>query len=121
MGRQICVITLSAPNRNALIAWVVLLAIPAPVFASDPTPIGGVILVAGSVAAVVAAGLAALHRFIAIGLLVLCAIPLVRGILLAFVYIDSKVAISAWGFLGAAALYCYATVWRLNRDYWSKQ
>jgi hypothetical protein len=108
-------------SRAALSIGAAFLTIPAPVLASDFTPMGGVILLAGSAIALIAAALAALHRFLAIGLLVVCTIPLARGIMLAFVYIKSAVWLAAVGFLVTAALYCFATVWRLNRDYWSKQ
>jgi hypothetical protein len=102
------------------VAFMIASISPSTAFASDPTPLAGIVLVAGAAALALSAVLAALHRFLAIGLLILGTIPLAHGVMLSFTYIATPARLGSYVFLAAALLYAAATTWRFNKDYWSK-
>jgi hypothetical protein len=106
-------------QRCALLACLIVLAVPTRAFASDPTPLAGVVLIAGSVVLLVGAGLAALHRFIAIALGILGFVPIGYGTMLSLVYFGTKARIGSLVFLAAVLIFLAAVFWRIHRDYWA--
>ena len=108
------------------LALLLVLALAAPAFVSDPTGLPDPAdlayfgLVAGTVAVLVFTGLAALHKYLAIALALLTCIP---GVWLAFATLLYAGKGNVWLvyllYIASLVLYGWVTCWRIDKD-WSK-